>query len=63
LYVLDAKSGRQLSVKAFHNPFSVSPPVLVGRSLVVANSSVLFAIPLSEMDAPARAPGPNVARQ
>jgi outer membrane protein assembly factor BamB len=49
MYVLDASSGRQLAARAFRSPFSVSPPVIVGQSLIVANSSLVYAIPLDEL--------------
>ncbi len=46
LYTLDEGSGRVLSRRRFDAPFSCSSPVIVGKTLYVANDSTIFAVPL-----------------
>jgi outer membrane protein assembly factor BamB len=45
-YTVDATNGRVLQAHIHHEPFSVSPPVLAGRTLLFADGSSLIATPL-----------------
>lgn len=47
LYVLDEKTGTMLTSRAFRRGFTVSPPVIVGETLFIANDSVVYAVPTS----------------
>jgi outer membrane protein assembly factor BamB len=44
-YTLDARTGNVLKVKMFEEPFSTSPPVVVGRTILVASNTKVFAFP------------------
>lgn len=50
LYVLDAKTGRLLHARIYDRAFSTSPPVIVGKTLLVANGTSLYAIPLASLN-------------
>lgn len=50
LYVLDSRRGTLLSVRVFDHPFTTSPPIMVGQSLLIANGTLLYAIRLHELD-------------
>ncbi len=45
-YVVDAQGGRLLSRRTFPSYFTVSPPVILGDTLYVANGDVVRAMPL-----------------
>ncbi|MBV8368124.1 MAG: PQQ-binding-like beta-propeller repeat protein [Candidatus Eremiobacteraeota bacterium] len=44
-YTIDARSGKLIRVTMFDEPFSTSPPVLVGNTIVVAGNTKVFALP------------------
>lgn len=46
LYDVDRVSGRIVATNSFLKPFSVSPPVIVGDTMFVANGDAILAIPL-----------------
>ncbi len=46
LYTLDAHSGRLLELRAFKQPFTVSPPIVAGNKLIVADNMSVRALPL-----------------
>lgn len=48
-YVLNARSGAVESAIEYSQPFTSSPPAIVGATLFVANSNELRAIPLAEL--------------
>lgn len=45
LYVIDVASGKLVTSRSFKRSFTVSPPVVVGDTVFVANDSVVYAIP------------------
>jgi outer membrane protein assembly factor BamB len=45
-YTVDAKTGALKNVRTFDAPFSVSPPVIIGNTLIVAVGSKIRAMPL-----------------
>lgn len=47
LYTLDDRSGRLLEIREFKQPFSTSPPIVVGNRLVIVNGTFVDAIPLT----------------
>lgn len=47
LYSVDRRTGLVRHTASFKDPFSTSPPVVVGETLLIANGRFLFAIPLS----------------
>jgi outer membrane protein assembly factor BamB len=47
LYTLDARTGKALEVRGFHEPFTVSPPIIAGNKLIVANGTSVNVLPLS----------------
>ena len=49
LYVVDAASGRIIGGRTYPSYFTVSPPVIVGATLYVANDDTVLAIPLSAL--------------
>ncbi len=49
LYVLDAASGSTLNMTLSREPFSTSPPVLVGETLLFVNGQSVYAVPLSQL--------------
>lgn len=51
LYVVDAKNGHLVSVKLFDEPFSTAPPIVVGQTIVIANGSSLYAMPIAGLHA------------
>lgn len=46
LYVLDARVGTLLERHLFREPFTTSPPVIIGRTMLVTNTSRVYAFPL-----------------
>lgn len=46
LYTVDAGSGRVLSRRAFPSYFTTSSPVIAGRTMYIANDTVVYALPL-----------------
>jgi outer membrane protein assembly factor BamB len=42
LYVLSAKDGSLISARIFEQPFSTSPPVIIGSTLLIAGATTLF---------------------
>lgn len=46
LYTLDAGDGRVISRRGFPKPFTCSSPVVVGKTLYIADSDSLYALPL-----------------
>lgn len=46
LYRLDARTGAVRSARPFQQPFTPSPPLIVGQTLFIANSEYLRALPL-----------------
>jgi outer membrane protein assembly factor BamB len=49
-YTVDANTGALLHAHAFTAPFGAAPPVIIGKTIVLANGKTLFAIPLSDFD-------------
>jgi outer membrane protein assembly factor BamB len=47
LYTLDARTGKVLELRAFKKPFTTSPPVVAGNTLIIANETTVDALPLS----------------
>jgi outer membrane protein assembly factor BamB len=47
LYRIDAARGTILRTKMFDEPFTTSPPVIVGRTLLIVNGSSVYATPLT----------------
>lgn len=48
-YVVDAASGRVVGGREFPSYFTVSPPVILGATLYVANDDTVYAIPVSDL--------------
>jgi len=48
-YVLDTASGKRLKVVSYPHYFTTSPPIIVGKTLMVVNGKTVFAIPLSKL--------------
>jgi outer membrane protein assembly factor BamB len=46
LYVLDSYTGKPLRTFLFRSPFATSPPVVVGRTMLLVNDSYVYAFPL-----------------
>lgn len=46
LYIMDARTGAMLGYRSFKAPFSTSPPIIVGRTLLITAGSMIHAIPL-----------------
>lgn len=44
LYAINSKSGKLLASAVFKQPFTTSPPILVGRNLIIANDSIVYSI-------------------
>lgn len=49
LYVVDARTGGIRYLDSMKSPFTTSPPVIVGRTLVIANGDRILAIPLADL--------------
>ncbi len=47
LYTLDADDGSLLEIRAFKQPFSISPPIIAGNHMIVVNGTSVYAIPVS----------------
>jgi outer membrane protein assembly factor BamB len=47
LYTVDRRNGVIRHTTSFKDPFSTSPPVVVGETLLIANGRYIFAIPTS----------------
>ncbi|HEX5275369.1 MAG TPA: PQQ-binding-like beta-propeller repeat protein [Candidatus Rubrimentiphilum sp.] len=45
-YTVDSRSGKLLQAEAFDTPFSTSPPVIVGRTIIVAAGTTIHAFPI-----------------
>ncbi len=45
-YTIDVRNGKLLNTRIFDRSFSVSPPVLLGRTIIVAGDSVVHAFPI-----------------
>jgi outer membrane protein assembly factor BamB len=48
-YVVDAASGRIVGGRTYPSYFTVSPPVIVGGTLYVANDDTVLAVPLTAL--------------
>ncbi|MFN2450440.1 MAG: PQQ-binding-like beta-propeller repeat protein [Candidatus Baltobacteraceae bacterium] len=48
-YTLDARTGRIVHTGSFLQPFSVSPPVIYGKTLFVADGNMVAAMPLDTL--------------
>lgn len=48
-YTVDARTGRILHTGSFLQPFSVSPPVIYGNTIFVADGNMVLAMPLETM--------------
>lgn len=46
-YTLNARNGTLLEIREFKQPFSVSPPIIAGKKIIVVNGTSVNAIPLS----------------
>lgn len=49
LYVVDAASGKVVGGRTFPSYFTVSPPVIVGATLYIANDDTVWAIPVNDL--------------
>ena len=49
LYAIREKDGHQLGTRAFKKAFSTSPPVIVGNTLLIANSSDVIAMRVTDI--------------
>jgi outer membrane protein assembly factor BamB len=49
LYIVTASSGRVSKVLSYNKIFTTAPPLIVGKTLFIANDSIVRAIPLSEL--------------
>jgi outer membrane protein assembly factor BamB len=49
LYVINASTGKLLRIKAFRQPFTASPPVLLGDTLLVSQNRAVQAVPLQSL--------------
>ncbi len=49
LYCIDAKNGSVNNLASYKAPFSTSSPIVVGKTLLIANGKSLLAIPLSSI--------------
>jgi outer membrane protein assembly factor BamB len=47
LYTLDAQDGHLLEMREFKDPFGVSPPIIAGNKLLIANGTSVHAIPIT----------------
>ena len=45
-YTIDARSGKLRKAQAFDEPFTTSPPIIVGRTLIVVNGTTVRAFPI-----------------
>lgn len=45
-YEIDARTGTLVSARIFDHSFSVSPPVLLGDTIIIANDNVVHAFPI-----------------
>jgi outer membrane protein assembly factor BamB len=50
LYAIDGRTAQIQSLTSFKHPFATSPPIVVGKTLFIANGSTVHAIPLSTLD-------------
>jgi outer membrane protein assembly factor BamB len=48
LYTLQLETGRLLHMRTFNQPFSTSPPVIVGNTFIVAIGSEIHAMPIRD---------------
>lgn len=48
-YRIDRKTGRLLHTSSYLQPFSTSPPVIVGDTIFIAMGNIVMAIPLNEI--------------
>lgn len=49
LYVINASTGKLLRIKTFRQPFTASPPVLVGDTLLLSQNRAMRAVPLQSL--------------
>jgi eukaryotic-like serine/threonine-protein kinase len=49
LYQIDRRSGRVIHTTSYLQPFSTSPPVIVGETLFIANGPAILAVPLDDV--------------
>jgi outer membrane protein assembly factor BamB len=49
LYVVDAASGRVVGGRQFPSYFTVSPPVIAGATLYIANDDTVYAVPTADL--------------
>jgi outer membrane protein assembly factor BamB len=45
LYAVDSKSGKLKNVQLFKGPFTTTPPIIVGRTMVFVNDTKVYAVP------------------
>lgn len=55
MYALNANSGSLVRIHTFRHPFTSSPPLIIGRTIVTARNQVVEALPLAWFDANADA--------
>jgi outer membrane protein assembly factor BamB len=48
-YRVDRKTGSILHTTSYLQPFSTSPPVIVGDTVFIANGQVVVAVPIDEV--------------
>ncbi len=48
LYAIGAATGQLVNVKLYDEPFSTSPPVIVGNTMIVANGTTVYALALTD---------------
>jgi outer membrane protein assembly factor BamB len=49
LYQIDRKNGRVIHTTSYLQPFSTSPPVIVGQTMFIVNGPAVLAIPLDDV--------------
>lgn len=49
LYVVDAKTGRVKNTHPFRKPFSTASPVVYGKTMFLANTDTVYAIPKNQL--------------
>jgi outer membrane protein assembly factor BamB len=48
-YTIDASTGKALQLMTFRQPFSCAPPVLVGKTMIIAQNRFVHALPLDAL--------------
>jgi outer membrane protein assembly factor BamB len=49
-YTVDAASGKLLHTGSYLQPFSVSPPIIYGKTMFIADGNMVLAVPLDTLE-------------